>query len=47
MVARGHIPGRPLFPGVLMIEAAAQLSSYVYARAIQSSSFLALQASTV
>ncbi len=26
----GHIPGRPLFPGVLMIEAGAQLSSYVY-----------------
>jgi 3-hydroxyacyl-[acyl-carrier-protein] dehydratase len=23
----GHIPGRPLFPGVLMIEAAAQLAS--------------------
>jgi 3-hydroxyacyl-[acyl-carrier-protein] dehydratase len=29
----GHIPGRPLFPGVLMIEAAAQLSSY-YVKAI-------------
>ena len=25
---RGHIPGRPLFPGVLMIEAAAQLASF-------------------
>lgn len=25
---RGHIPGRPLLPGVLMIEAAAQLFSY-------------------
>lgn len=24
----GHIPGRPIFPGVLMIEAAAQLASY-------------------
>ena len=27
----GHIPGRPLFPGVLMIEAAAQLAS-LYSR---------------
>jgi 3-hydroxyacyl-[acyl-carrier-protein] dehydratase len=26
----GHIPGRPLYPGVLMIEAAAQLSSFLY-----------------
>ena len=25
---RGHIPGRPLFPGVLMIESAAQMVSY-------------------
>ncbi len=25
---RGHIPGRPLFPGVLMIETAAQLCAY-------------------
>jgi 3-hydroxyacyl-[acyl-carrier-protein] dehydratase len=25
---RGHIPGRPILPGVLMIEAAAQLVSY-------------------
>ena len=25
----GHIPGRPLFPGVLMIEAAAQTASFV------------------
>ena len=24
----GHIPGRPIFPGVLMLEAAAQLCSY-------------------
>ena len=26
---RGHIPGRPIFPGVLQIEAAAQLSSVI------------------
>jgi 3-hydroxyacyl-[acyl-carrier-protein] dehydratase len=25
---RGHIPGRPIFPGVLIIETAAQLVSY-------------------
>ncbi len=25
---RGHIPGRPIFPGALMIETAAQLVSY-------------------
>ena len=25
----GHIPGRPIFPGVLQIEAGAQLSSFV------------------
>jgi 3-hydroxyacyl-[acyl-carrier-protein] dehydratase len=29
---RGHIPGRPLMPGVLMIEAAAQLVSYLVKR---------------
>jgi 3-hydroxyacyl-[acyl-carrier-protein] dehydratase len=32
---RGHIPGRPLFPGVLMIEAAAQLAAYHYKVAIE------------
>ena len=25
----GHIPGRPIFPGVLMVEAAAQIASFV------------------
>lgn len=28
--ARGHFPGRPVFPGVLMIETAGQLCSFVY-----------------
>lgn len=28
--ARGHIPGNPIFPGALMIETAAQLSSFCY-----------------
>lgn len=28
----GHIPGRPLFPGVLMIETAAQLCAYTFCR---------------
>jgi 3-hydroxyacyl-[acyl-carrier-protein] dehydratase len=28
----GHIPGRPLLPGVLMIEAAAQLAAFYSAR---------------
>ena len=27
---RGHIPGRPLFPGVFMLEAAAQLSTFMF-----------------
>ena len=27
--ARGHIPGRPLMPAVMMIEAAAQMSSFL------------------
>ena len=30
--ADDHIPGRPLFPGVLMIEAAAQMCSYDFMR---------------
>ena len=29
---RGHIPGRPIMPGVIMIEAAAQVSSFFMKR---------------
>ncbi len=29
---RGHLPGRPIFPGVLMIETAAQIASLVASR---------------
>ena len=36
----GHIPGRPLYPGVMMIEAAAQLSSVVYRLKSQEDRFL-------
>lgn len=27
---KGHFPGRPMYPGVLMIETAAQLASFLY-----------------
>jgi len=37
---RGHIPGRPLLPGVIMCEAAAQLCSYYYKEALPSAGFL-------
>ncbi len=36
----GHIPGRPLFPGVLMIEAGAQLASYLFLRRSTQSKFM-------
>ncbi len=29
---RGHVPGRPLFPGVLMIESAAQLCCFLFCK---------------
>ncbi len=38
--ARGHIPGRPLFPGVLMIECAAQLTSFYVHHALDFKGFL-------
>ncbi len=37
---RGHIPGRPIFPGVLMMETAAQLVSYYAMRASGGGGFL-------
>ena len=36
----GHIPGRPLFPGVLMVEAAAQLASLMSLTVIPEQKFL-------
>jgi 3-hydroxyacyl-[acyl-carrier-protein] dehydratase len=37
---RGHIPGRPILPGVVMIEALAQLTSFYIGRAIPSIGFI-------
>ncbi len=37
---RGHIPGRPLLPGVLMIEAAAQLCSFYLRKLRPESKFM-------
>ena len=36
----GHIPGRPIYPGVLMIEAAAQISSILYHLKAESNHFM-------
>lgn len=38
--ARGHIPGRPLFPGVLMVEMGAQLMCYFCYRVLGQSEFI-------
>jgi 3-hydroxyacyl-[acyl-carrier-protein] dehydratase len=37
---RGHIPGRPLMPGVIMLEAAAQTCSYYYGRSVEDPRFM-------
>lgn len=37
---RGHIPGRPLMPGVIMIEAAAQLSSVFIKKVYEKAGFI-------
>jgi len=42
--ARGHIPQRPLLPGVLMIEIAAQLASYVSHAVLGNKRFLGFSA---
>ena len=36
----GHIPGRPIFPGVLMIEAGAQLASFMILSHLGGSKFV-------
>ncbi len=38
--ARGHIPGRPLMPGVIMIEAAAQMLSFFLKRIYEEKGFV-------
>ncbi len=42
----GHIPGRPIFPGVLMIEAAAQFASYLTMRTFENKNFIGFAAVT-
>lgn len=41
---RGHIPGRPIFPGVMMIETAAQLVSHYAMSAQKNDGFLGFAA---
>jgi 3-hydroxyacyl-[acyl-carrier-protein] dehydratase len=37
---RGHIPGRPLLPGVIMLEALAQITSFYIGRAVPDIGFI-------
>jgi len=39
---RGHIPGNPLFPGVLMLESAAQVCSFYSGMVVKAEGFLGL-----
>ena len=39
---RGHIPGNPLFPGVLMLESAAQVCSFYTGKVVSADGFLGL-----
>lgn len=38
---RGHLPGRPIFPGILMVETAAQMAAFFYAKTRITDKFLA------
>ncbi|MFO0973185.1 MAG: 3-hydroxyacyl-ACP dehydratase FabZ family protein [Phycisphaerae bacterium] len=38
---RGHLPGRPIFPGILMVETAAQMAAYFASAIRQDRRFMA------